>query len=80
MASSGQPVKLSRPLDWAVISDHSDGLGLIAEMRAKNPELMADPTLKRWGEMMSKGGADAQKAMIELVTAQAQGKASKGFP
>ena len=28
-ASSGQPVKLSRPLDWLVIADHSDGMGMV---------------------------------------------------
>ena len=27
MATSGQPVKLGTPLDWIVISDHSDAIG-----------------------------------------------------
>src|SRR5688500_12102085 len=31
-ASSGQPAKLSRPLDWVVISDHSDVVGIIEQM------------------------------------------------
>jgi hypothetical protein len=79
MASSGQPVKLSRPLDWLVVSDHSDGMGIISEIRAKNPELMADPQLARWGEAMAKGGAEAQGAMVELVAAQSQGKLPKAF-
>jgi hypothetical protein len=79
MASSGQPAKLTRPLDWLVVSDHSDGIGIIAEIRAKNPELMADPVTKRWGEMMAKGGADAQAAVVELVAAQSQGKLPKAF-
>jgi hypothetical protein len=78
-ASSGQPVKLSRPLDWLVVSDHSDGVGIIAEIRGKNPELMSDPVLARWGEMMAKGGAEAQKATVELVAAQSQGKLPKAF-
>jgi hypothetical protein len=26
-ASSGQPVKLSRPLDFLVVADHSDNMG-----------------------------------------------------
>jgi hypothetical protein len=78
-ASSGQPVKLSRPLDWLVVSDHSDGVGIIAEIRAKNPELMADPVTARWGEMMAKGGKDAQEATVELVAAQSQGRLPKAF-
>ena len=31
IASSGQPVRLSRPLDWLVITDHSDGMGMIQD-------------------------------------------------
>lgn len=79
VASSGQPVKLTRPLDWLVVSDHSDGIGLIAEIRAKNPELLADPVTARWGEMMAKGGTEAQAATNEMVAAQAQGKLPKAF-
>jgi uncharacterized protein DUF3604 len=79
MASSGQPVKLSTPLDWLVVSDHSDGMGVIAEIRAKNPEAIADPVTARWGEMMAKGGADAQAATVELVAAHSQGKLPKAF-
>ena len=73
-STSGQPVKLSRPLDWIAVTDHSDAMGAIAEIVAGNPEFMADPTLKRWRDMMLKGGAEAQKAAIELVAAQANKK------
>jgi hypothetical protein len=73
-SSSGQPVKLSRPLDWVAVTDHSDGMGTIAEIRSGNPEFMANATLKRWRDMMTKGGAEAQKATVELVTAHAEKK------
>ena len=73
-AGSGQPVKLSRPLDWVVITDHSDAIGIIAELRAGNAEMMADPVLKRWSDMMNQGGTEAQKATVELVVAQAEKK------
>ena len=33
-ASSGQRVKLSRPLDWLVVADHSDNMGLINDIIA----------------------------------------------
>ena len=36
-ASSGQPVRLARPLDWLVITDHSDGMGLINDILAASP-------------------------------------------
>jgi hypothetical protein len=70
VSTSGQPVRLSRPLDWVAITDHSDGMGTIAGIRDANPEMMRDPTLKRWHDMMAKGAAEAGKATMELVAAQ----------
>jgi hypothetical protein len=73
-ATSGQPAKLAQPLDWVVISDHSDGMGVIAEIKAGNPDMMADPTLKRWNGEFAKGGPAAVGAVMELVKAQASKK------
>src|SRR5262245_34123012 len=47
-ASSGQPVKLSRPLDFLVVADHSDNMGFFPDLLAGKPELLADPTGRRW--------------------------------
>ena len=33
-SNTGQMVKLARPLDWMVITDHSDGMGTINEVVA----------------------------------------------
>jgi hypothetical protein len=73
-STTGQPVKLARPLDWVAVTDHSDGMGIISELRAGNPELMADPVQKRWREMMLAGGEQAKKATMELIRAQSQGR------
>ena len=43
-ASSGQPAKLSRPLDFLVVADHSDNMGFFPNLLAGKPELLADPT------------------------------------
>ncbi len=65
MSSLGEPVKLSRPLDWAAITDHSDAAGVIFEIRDGNPNLMADPLARRWHDMMAAGqGVDAASEMI----------------
>jgi len=73
VSSSGVPVQLSRPMDFLVISDHAEGLGVITEVYNANPVFMSDPTLSRWSEAMKAGGEAAGEAMNELVSAQAQG-------
>ena len=69
-ATSGQPVRLGQPLDWVAITDHSDGMGAISELRNGNPEMMKDATLKRWHDMMAAGPVEAKKAVMELIAAQ----------
>jgi hypothetical protein len=75
-SNTGQDAKLHRPLDWIVISDHSDGLGVISEVQEGNTEMMADSTVKRWHDLMAKGGDSAFQAAREMIKAQA----SKSLP
>ena len=70
-ASSGQPVKLSRPLDFLVVADHSDNMGFFPDLFAGKPEVLANPTGRRWYEMIQSGkGGDAA---IEIIVAFSQG-------
>lgn len=65
MASSGQPVKLSRPLDFLVVADHSDNMGFFPDLFGGSPALLADPTGKKWYDMIQSGkGADAAMEII----------------
>jgi len=73
LSSSGVPAKLSRPLDFLVISDHAEGMGSMYEIYNGNPVMMADETLVRWNKMMKAGGSEAADATNELISAQAQG-------
>ena len=73
VSSTGVPAKLSRPLDFLVISDHAEGLGLMYEVYNGNPAFVSDPTLARWGEALKAGGKAASDATNELISAQAQG-------
>ena len=73
ISSSGVPVKLSRPLDFLVVSDHAEGLGVITQLFEGNPALTSDPTLTRWNKGMKAGGDEAAKAQGELTKAQAMG-------
>ena len=77
MASSGQPVKLSRPLDFMVVADHSDGFGLFPRLFDGDPVLLADPQIRKWYDMM-KAGNGAQ-VTYELVQAQSSGTIPKPF-
>ena len=43
MASMGERVRLSRPLDFLVVTDHSDGLGFFPQLLAGDPKMLADP-------------------------------------
>ena len=43
MSSTGQAVKLSRPLDFLVVADHSDGMGFFPLILSGAPSIMADP-------------------------------------
>src|SRR6188474_17980 len=67
VASSGQPTKLSRPLDFLVVADHSDNMGFFPDLLAGKPEILADPTGRRWYDMIQSGkGADAA---VEIIVA-----------
>jgi hypothetical protein len=79
VSTSGQPVKLGQPLDWVAITDHSDGMGVITEIKSGNPELLADPTIKKWYEMFNAGPTEARAAVMELIQAQATKKLPAAF-
>jgi hypothetical protein len=74
ISSTGVPAKLSRPLDFLVVSDHAEGLGVMLQVYEGNPAFASDPTLARWGKAMKAGGEEAATTMRELVSAQANNK------
>ena len=73
VSSTGVPVRLSRPMDFLVVSDHAEGLGIMFQVYDGNPAFASDPTLARWGKAMKAGGQEAATTMRELISAQAQG-------
>ena len=73
VSSTGQAVRLSRPLDWLVIADHSDGMGFAGDLIAGRPELQAFDQGRRWGEALQEGGDAAVMAALDLITNGAQG-------
>jgi len=72
LSNTGQPAKLSRPLDWIVVSDHSDMAGTIFSIRDGDPEFMKNPKIKKWHELMQSG--KGLLAASEIIKAQANNK------
>jgi hypothetical protein len=72
ISTTGLPARLPRPLDFLVISDHSEGLGLMTEVYNGNPVLMSDSTLRRWSRMIKAGGTEASAAVSEVIGAEQQ--------
>ncbi|MFT4769786.1 MAG: hypothetical protein ACI8RN_002940 [Glaciecola sp.] len=79
LSNTGQPVKLRRPYDFFMITDHSDGMGLISDLLEGTPNVMADPKGKRYHEDFNAGGQQASDAMFRLIADFSQGKTSKAL-
>ena len=73
ISNTGIPFKLSRPLDWLVVADHSDGMGAMKEIIKGNPRLISDPEVRGWYEAMNTGGDAAFQATMEVINAFSQG-------
>ena len=77
-SSTGQRVKLSRPLDFLVVADHSDGFGFFPTLMSGDPTLLATPQGKKWYDLINSGhGAEAA---MDIIISFGQGKLPKGFP
>jgi hypothetical protein len=78
-ASTGQLAKLSRPLDFLVVADHSDGFGFFPMILAGDPPIMADPQGRKWNEMIRSG--EGAEAAVDIIINFGKGTISKAiFP
>ena len=67
ISSTGIPVKLSRPLDWLVVADHSDNMGFFPDLKAGKQEILADPIGRDWYDRIQSGeGVGVAYEMIGL--------------
>ncbi len=78
-STTGQKAQLSRPLDFLVVTDHSDGMGFIPDLIAGTPNILAVPQGKDWHERINKGGDSAVGVAREIIGLFSQGKLPKGL-
>jgi len=72
-SSTGLKVKLGRPLDYIVIADHSDLMGLATGIQEGTPNILALEKGRYWHEGFKKGGEEAGIAAFDLIQGFAQG-------
>ena len=73
-ATTGFMARLSRPLDWLVVADHSDNMGLFDLIFAQDPSIMSDPDGNRIATMVANGGEEGVAAALELIDAFSRGE------
>lgn len=70
IASGGEPARLSRPLDFLVVADHSDNMGMFPDLFAGKAEVLSDPQAKTWYDMIKSGrGGEAALQIIMSFSA-----------
>lgn len=68
VTTHGLRARLSRPLDFLVVSDHAEMYGLMPQLLKGDPEILANEKGRRWYDMLQAGDADqAFAAAMEIV-------------
>ena len=70
-ATHAGPVRLSRPLDFLVVADHSDNMGFFPDMLAGQEHILKDPTGKDWYDRIKAG--QGVGVALELIGLFSQG-------
>jgi hypothetical protein len=76
-SSTGIPVRLSRPLDFLVVADHSDQMGFMTDLLAGKPHLLAEPDGRKWYDLIQAG--EGPKAAYDIVNKFALGEFPQGI-
>jgi hypothetical protein len=71
-SATGLPVRLSRPLDFLVVSDHSDNMGFFPDLFDGAPHILNDPLGKDWYDRVNAG--EGVGVALELIGLFSQGR------
>ena len=76
-ADNGMPVKLRRPLDFLVVSDHAEYVGVLDGLRREDRDLLKNETARRWGGALSRGDSTP---ILEFARSLALGESVLDHP
>jgi hypothetical protein len=76
-SNTGQPVKLPRPFDFYMLTEHTDGMGVITDILKGTPNIMADAQGKKYHEAFNAGGEKARQASYDIIKQFSQGTLSE---
>jgi hypothetical protein len=68
VTSTGQHAQLQRPLDFLVVSDHSDAMGVVNQLILGNPKLMENTELQVLRAKLISGGSGTAEAIGVIVS------------
>ncbi len=76
ISSTGIPVRLSRPLDWLVVADHSDQMGFALDLIDGKQHLLAEEKGREWYDMMQ--GGEGVAAAMDIIGLFSTGRFPEG--
>lgn len=78
-SSTGLPVKLGRPLDWMVLTDHTDMMGFALDLQNGAPNILSEEKGLEWYTGFQAGGDEAGKAAFDLISSFTAGTVPEAF-
>jgi hypothetical protein len=73
-SNTGQPFRLVRPLDFLVLTDHAEAMGLAPMVRESNPVLLSSKRGREVWEAFNAGREQAMKAFAGLLADVSAGR------
>ena len=70
----GLRARLSRPLDWLVVSDHAEMYGLMPKLRSGDQAILSQPIGKQWYDELASGDRDRIFAVAMEIVGSLQKK------
>ncbi len=69
-------MRLERPYDWLVVSDHAEYMGLPQAFQKRDPAIMKTKSGASWAEALKEGGQKGYEAFVQMTTEFADAKPS----